>query len=303
MVIARSGVERIVLGTVALGLAYGLPGPGGEQPAGVDDATAISIIRAARTAGITNFDTAPAYGEAERRLGAGLSGDAQLAVWTKLDHRLRSGPGLVEGIATSLADSLLRLGRARIDLLQWHNWQAALQADADFVRAWHTLRDDPRIARLGASTYGVDDALAAVTSGLFAVVQVEWNLLNQHVIDRVASAARQRGVRLAVRSVFLQGVLTPRGAQLPPRLAGLALARDKAIRAARDRGLDLADLALLAALGHPGVDHVLVGVDAMSQLDAILRSAAGTPIDPTRSDDLRNLDLAGAAIADPRTWS
>jgi len=303
MVNEGTASARLVLGTVALGLPYGLPGAGGEPPAGVEEATAVAIIRAARTGGIATFDTAPAYGEAERRLGLALAADPAPALWTKLDPRLQTGPGLAAGLAASLATSLQRLGRERVELLQWHNWRAALGTDGDFVRAWQALRGDARVGRLGASTYGVADALAAVTSGLFAVVQVEWNLLNQQVLERVAGEARARGVALAVRSVFLQGVLTPRGAQLPPRLAALLPARERAERAARERGIGLADLALRAALGHPAVDHVLVGVDAASQLEVILGSAGGAPIDPTRGDDLRQLDLAGAAIADPRTWS
>ncbi len=258
------------------------------------------LLRAALSEGVCQFDTAPAYGEAEARLGLALG--AEGAVWTKLDHRLEPGSELPAQAVASLEGSLRRLRRRRLDLLQWHNWNARLAEDPHFQAGWKELARDPRVTALGASTYGAEDALAAVASGAFSVVQVEWNLLNQRVLRALASTASGKGVRIAVRSVFLQGVLTAKGEALPPHLRKLAEPRSRAARLAASLGFDLSALALRAALEHPDVDFVLVGVDAMEQLEGALTVARGAGLPPDCWPDLESLEVADSRIADPRYW-
>jgi aryl-alcohol dehydrogenase-like predicted oxidoreductase len=289
------------MGTAAIGLPYGLPPPGESAPRLMDAAAADALIRAAEDAGIGAFDTAPAYGLAEARLGAALTPQAR--VWTKVSQA-PAGDTDPDFARRSLEQSLRALRRTRIDLLQWHNWTPAQGRQGDaFATLWPSLAQDPRVAALGATTYGPDDALAAVTSGLFSVVQVEWNLLNQGVVAHIAAAAQAHKVRIAVRSVFLQGVLTDRGAQLPEQLADLASARARAEVLARSWDMSLSALALRAALDHPAVTWVLIGLDGREQLDQALAVAAMRPLSDAQRASLATLDLGGAAVTDPRTWS
>ncbi len=274
---------KLVLGTAALGLPYGLPVVAGGAPALVEEAVAAELIRRALAAGVDTFDTAPAYGLAEERLGRAL--DGRSTVWTKLGHD-RDWSAADAGLDASCR----RLARNRIDLLQVHNWTPSLACDAVLDR----LAGDPRVVALGCSTYGTTDALAAVRDGRFRVVQVEWSLLNQAVVDVLGGLPRERGVRLAVRSVLLQGVLA--GRPLPSALAGLDGPRRRFLAAAGGR--DPAEFAIAAAIGHPAIDHVLVGLDAPEQLAQAL-AAQARPVDPARH---RALHLGGQLV-DPRTWS
>jgi aryl-alcohol dehydrogenase-like predicted oxidoreductase len=237
---------------------------------------------------------------AEERLGRHLP--AAAAVWTKLDHRLTPGPDLTAALHDSLATSCTRLRRPRLACLQWHNWTRATGDHPDFAPAWATLAGDPRLGALGCSTYGVADAVAAVESGWFAVVQVEGNLLNPAVLDAVAGPARARGVAIAVRSVFLQGVLSPKGEVLPPALAGLASARARAAALAARLGLPLHHLALRAVLDHPATTYALVGLDDADQLAATAAAAARPPLDPALRAVLAEVAVADARLTDPRTW-
>jgi len=295
----RDDVRRLVVGTAAIGLPYGLPAPGAAAPLLIDRTVATTLIDAAASAGVGAFDTAPAYGEAEMRLGAALG--ARGRVWTKLASA-PAGVDLPDHIDRSLTHSCAALRRSRLDLVQWHNWTRALAHDATWRGCWRALGDDPRVAQLGASTYGVDDAVAAVASGLFTVVQVEFNLLNQAVVAAIADAARAAGVAIAVRSVLLQGVLTDRATALPPHLAALAEPAARARRIAESHRLDLATMAIRAALDHPAVSWVLIGLDGRAQLDQALAAARAAPLDTARRRQLAALDLGGVAITDPRTW-
>ena len=295
----RGTAERLVLGTAALGLAYGLPSADGTLAA-PDESASVALIRDAWARGIRCFDTAPAYGEAESRLGCALP--TQGAVWTKFDRRLHPGPWST-ALTDSLAGSLQRLGRAHIDVFHWHNWTRAVADEQACAHAWSALRTDARIGRLACSTYGVDDALAAVLSGWFSLVQVEANVLNRSVLRAIGEPARARGVAIAVRSVFLQGVLTPKGTHLPAKLSGLQQARAQCLALAERLGMPLHHLALRALLADPDVAYVLIGVDRPQQLTDALEAATGSPLPPGVSETLVEYEPADLTLTDPRTWA
>ena len=281
---------RLVLGTAALGLPYGLPRDGQTRPQLVAEDEALALLRMAQQQGVGALDTAPAYGVAEERIG---SSGVVLPVWTKL--ALGIDP------VVSVGASLVTLRRPQLDLVQWHNWTAATADDPAFRAAWRALGRDGRVAGLGASTYGVADALAAAQSGLFAVVQVEYNLLNQGVVEAIAAAAAAQRVSIAVRSVLLQGVLTEREDGLPPSLAALEPARQRAQDQADAHGVPLSVLAIRAALDHPAISWVLLGADTPSQLEMALATCDLDPLPPASRQALAALDI-GPTLTDPRTW-
>ena len=273
---------KLVMGTAALGLPYGLPAHADGVPALIAEDEARQLIHTALVEHIDTFDTAPAYGVAEQRLGDALGQRA--CVWTKLGHDRDW-----DSIAASLTRSCQRLRRERIDVVQIHNWQP----DLPIAAMLDALRADPRVAMVGCSTYGVDAALSAVRDGGFGLVQVEWNLLNQQVVDAIGDEAAKRGVLIAVRSVLLQGVLSER--PLPAHLAALGAARAAVTRGAQHQGMSLAQFAIASACGHPRIDRVLVGVDAPEQLHVAL-AAMRAPVSPDT-----HLHVGGP-LTDPRTW-
>lgn len=296
----KSPVARLILGTAALGLDYGLSGDGASIAGMPTDAEVEELLETALADGVGAFDTAPAYGLAQQRLGAMLQGRGR--IWTKLGANLDHDEDLPCNALCSLEDSLVALGRDRIHLLQWHNWQAKLIENPHFQEAWALIAKDRRVRALGCSTYGVADALAAVESGLFDMVQVEWNLLNQGVINAIHEAASLRGVRLAVRSVYLQGVLSERGDTLPAHLAPLAQSREELTSIAAREGLSLSELALLAALSHPHIDLVLVGARNTQEWIFAKNLAMGQKLSPDIIRKLTRFDHTGTPIVDPRTW-
>lgn len=297
--------ERLVFGTAALGLDYGLArtdaaGSRSTMPS-LDQAKA--LVRAAHEAGMRTFDTAPAYGESEARLGAALEGiDGQsTVVWTKVGRVERLDESLGETLERSLESSLDKLHRTHVELLQWHNWTASLAQSEHFRSAWQRLAKDSRVRALGATTYGIEDARAAIESGLFRVVQVEWNLLRPIVLDSVGPLARERGVAISVRSVYLQGALTDEGRKLPP-LPTLEAGVSRARSLAKENGVGLTALALRAALEHEHISRVLVGIDRVEQVREAIAIAKGPALAASTRAALASLSLGDDPAADPRTW-
>lgn len=273
-------------------MAYGLPREGAGSNVAPAESDAAALVHHALALGITTFDTAPAYGESELRLGRALGARPGTRVWTKVaagDPR------------RSLEMSLERLRRPRVELLQWHNWTSAMSADESWTSAWRSLRGDARVERLGATTYGADDAVAAARSGLFDVVQCEFHLLNQGVVTALSESAQSGSIAIAVRSVLLQGALTDDGRALPD----LSVLRDAVARAraaATAAGVGLTRLAMRAALEHHAISHVLVGIDRVEQIDEAWRIASGPPLGAEARAGIARLDLHGDSVCDPRKW-
>ncbi|HEV2150422.1 MAG TPA: aldo/keto reductase, partial [Longimicrobiaceae bacterium] len=183
------GAERIVLGTVQLGLPYGRRAGEGLMP----EPDAFAVLDAAWAAGIRAFDTAEAYGESPARLAAWLAarGVAHEAhVVTKV--KPAEGPGIRARVEAALARfpetatrTLLTHGPAGPE---WDEVRAAARACG---------------AEAGESVYAPDEVAAAAARPGLRRVQAPGNLFDARALEaRGASPAA-----LDLRSVYLQGVL------------------------------------------------------------------------------------------------
>lgn len=291
---------RLVWGTAGIGQAYGLPDGGGVLSAAPSDEELERLINDLHRIGVDTLDTAPAYGSTESRLGGcpglGCSAESGFAIWSKFSP---SGSNWSAAVLSSLTASCTDLRRERLDLAQWHNWRRELLDHPKAVRLLTSLRESGIAAEIGATTYGTADAEAAYRSGLFDVVQVEWNLLNPAVVRHLVALPRRR-TRIAVRSVLLQGLLA--GRPVPRHLESLraAIAGIKAVAAARS--LPVSALALRAALDEPGIHHVLIGLDRAEQLDGIRGALDAPPLSPGERTQLAACERSGSADVDPRNW-
>ncbi|MDP1963245.1 MAG: aldo/keto reductase, partial [Reyranella sp.] len=121
--LGRTGLEVSVLG-------YGAGAVGGLFTKG----TAAEQERAAARAieaGINYFDTASTYGngESERNLGRALNSlKANVVVGTKFRLAAPHRANVAAFVAQSLEESLKRMGRDHVDLLQLHNPLVATDA-------------------------------------------------------------------------------------------------------------------------------------------------------------------------------
>ena len=170
----RSGQHRFCLGTAALGMSYGITNTSGMPT--VDDAH--EVIKTAYELGIRCFDTAPAYGAAEERLGGALM-DCPCAIVTKLnlsDEECSKGDAEIEAACyAKTMQSRRHLGDSLVVLLM-HNIR--------FFRiaaAWRTakrLREDGVVAQLGVSVYSPEEALEAIKEPDVTCLQIPFNLLD-----------------------------------------------------------------------------------------------------------------------------
>ena len=289
----RDRLSRLALGTAQLGMDYGVVAPS-RAP---DDSAARAILDAAWESGITCFDTARLYGDAESRIGAwrAATGHAPLVI-TKFAKR--DDAAAVEG---DLAASMAALGVTCLDGVLAHG--AEYLHMPGVAAALREAVDTGRLGAFGASVYDPDAAARALAVPGVTLLQAPLSAFDRRLVESGAlERAAAGGVAVFARGVFLQGLLLSD----PDRLSAFfepaapALRRFQAIAGAA--GLSPAALALASVLAEDGVASVVIGVADADQMRANAQ-AAGQGVDPAAIDEARaaGRDLPVAMI-DPRQW-
>ena len=274
---------ELVLGSVQLGLKYGVANKIGQP----SRAAALRLVRLAADAGVTQFDTARAYGDSEERLGEALQG-RQTRTITKLrplaDLTARATSDEVRvAVDSSIAQSLSALRSERIDCLLLHR---ASHRTAFGGAIWARLLErlaDGSVRTLGVSVQSPQEALAALACRDVRHIQMPFNLLDWRWREAgVIAAIRQRADLIVhARSVFLQGLLAANDPSIWPHIDGVdphAVLKLLAGLAEEFGRESLADLCLAYVRGQDFIDGAVVGLETEEQLDANLRLSLKRPL-------------------------
>jgi len=288
--VQRTWSVRLGLGTAQFGLDYGVANAGRASRA----ETAATLDEAVRC-GFWLLDTAPAYGDAEQRLGE-LGAADRLRVVTKTNAAARSA----DELARDFAGSLARLRAAKLYALLEHRPERLLAPDgARRFEALARLRDEGRVEKLGASVYTRAEVDALLARFPLDVIQLPLSILDQRLLhDGTLASLRARGIEVHARSLLLQGALTLPASALPPHLARLAPALERVDAEAQQRGLARVELAIAFVASLRELDVAIVGAASRAQL-VKLAAAAKIALDP---GELAHLASADAALLDPSRW-
>ena len=288
-----TGSAQLGIGTAALGSAYGL------GASIVPAATAAALLRDAISAGVRYLDTAAAYGDAERIVG--MVAPQVLAHDVRVCTKLSADTVVAGGGVAALREALQRLGLPGIDTLMVHSVDARTIQDPELVNALREMRAADLVERIGASTYGLEAAHAALTQRWLGAIQVEHSILNPAVVAGLAE--RPRGVELVVRSVLCKGLLSTRRAASQGLATGIEPDLKQLEAFAADLGLDLPGLAIRFALDTSGVDVVLVGVSDAAELQTALGAAAHAPLTSEQLRALCSFDRSDDPVSHPELWN
>ena len=300
---------ELVLGSVQLGLAYGAANRTGKPSHGA----ALRLVHRAADAGVTNFDTARAYGDSESRLGEALVARKGIRTVTKLSPLSELQPTaspdeVCAAVDASIAASLEALRRDKLDCLLLHRASHMTDFGGAIWDRLIELLEGGTILSLGVSVQSPQEALAALGYCDVQHIQLPFNILDWRwreagVIDRIRARAH---LTVHARSVFLQGLLASRDAMVWPSIHGvdapaiLETVSDLATLLGRESA---ADLCLAYARGQDWIDGVVVGMETEEQLDANLRLSARTPLPPEHCTLVeRELPHVPAQLLNPALW-
>ena len=274
----------LVLGTAQWGNAYGITNAVGR----LSDAEITGIVSVAQSWGISAVDTAAGYGDAHARLQPWA--DA-FAITTKVAG---ADPTLM---AEAVQSGLASLGRSSVETLLVHDWDALSDAvRPDVVNELGALLESGVVQAVGVSVYSEDEVAAARSAFLMGgvplgAVQVPANAIDRRLDNsQVIGDLSLAGVRVQVRSAFLQGLL----------LGGVSAHPDVLAFQAAAMGAGFSPLVYAVRHVHalPWATEIVVGVTSGAELDAIATAWQTTA--ELAPESLASHDLE---LLDPRRWA
>lgn len=284
---------KFAIGTVQFGLNYGVANRAGQTSA----TEAQSILDLARQRGVDTLDTARAYGESERRLGAiGVNDWKVVSKLSAVPDGVRSIP---EWIAGEVRASLADLQIPKLHGLLLHRPHQLLESGGPAIyRALQEVREAGLVEKIGISIYGPEELDLVLPKYQFDVIQAPFNLLDRRLIDTGWLARfSQHGTELHVRSIFLQGVLLMNSQERMAKFGKWSGLWKRYEEWLAEAGLSPLDACVRHALQFPEIAKVVIGVDSVSHLSAILDSADGPA--PAIPADLQSRD---EELINPARW-
>jgi aryl-alcohol dehydrogenase-like predicted oxidoreductase len=298
--LGRTGLQVPVVGFGSMTIG-GIFGP-------VDDAVSIQALHAAIDAGMRFIDTSDAYGagHSERVIGRFLQERPdrdQIVICTKGGNNMVTGARnfAPEYIRGCVEGSLQRLGIEAIDLYLLHNPSVQNLKAEDSYELLEKYKAEGKIKHWGVSLNTLEECELAVASGRPAVLQMEYNLLDQEA-DGVFAKARAAGVGVISRVPLKRGLLSGRIDEqtqfvegdrrrniLAPDMLPAMVARVKHIaEVVSDYGRPLAEVAVRFCVSNPNVSLTIPGIRTPEQARA--NAAAGEPLPADVLQKLRQMD-------------
>ena len=296
-------------------IGFGCGNVGGLMIRG-DHGQQVRAVARAMELGINYFDTAPSYGDgqSETNLGRILAElSAEVYVGTKFRVTTHE-PGRIKGnVIASVEESLARLRREQVDLMQLHNHVTSAAGDGsvspeevlgEVVGALEELRAQGKIRFGGMTAVGETRALHdVIDSGTLNTVQSVYNLVNPSAGHPVPAGfdmpdygdligrASANGMGVLVIRVLAAGALSGDATRHPvavPSVAPIGSGRDYGQDLARGRAFGFleqegyvgspVEAALRFALGNAGVSSVLVGYSSLEHLELAVDYASNGPL-------------------------
>ena len=259
-------MPKIILGTANFGNQYGIANK--NQDSRIESAS--EIIHTALELGVTSFDTAKGYGEAEVILGDNLVGYGNLSVITKIGKNdCETASRMISSVQTSLQNTKLE------------KFSAVLLHDSSVLEGQYRnevkmglleLLDLGVCERIGVSVYNESEIVGAkkILPEL-TEFQISENICDQRKISsRYLYELASTGNNISVRSIFLQGLLLMKVSEVPLRLN---TAIDKILKLqkfALSNQISVLEACIAYAKSIPWASGLIFGIDSPQQLKIIV---------------------------------
>lgn len=281
---------KFALGTVQFGICYGISNDLGIP----DDSELRSIFDIASLHGIKVLDTAPAYGNAEERIG--LLSQNRFSVVTKFFNVANE-----QALKDALDQSINRINAEQLYAYMAHN-SNELIAKPDLWDFLRTEREKGRINKIGYSLYTTDQLEKLLLLEMKPdIVQLPYNLIDRK-FESYLPELKSYGTEIHIRSVFLQGLFFMDTKSLPEKLQPLKSTLLEITRLCAENNLTIAQLLLSYVNHHPLINKIVVGVASATQLLDNISDIATEPLSIDLLEQIKMIKVADAELLNPANW-
>jgi len=258
--------EKIVLGTVQIGLDYGVSNQSGRMS--LPEAT--DLIKTAHRLGCRTLDTAQAYGVSEQRLGQ--IGVDQFDVISKLAHLPKDSNDLAEHVYRNVNEMRSRVGTRAFEAVLLHNPRELMvltdKQISQVTAGFDLLKREGVIRKCGVSVYSPNDLADISSSFDTELVQLPCCPLDTRwAKSQKLQQMRKNGVEIHVRSVFLQGLLLMKPVDIPDYFNPWSEILGQWREWVKGHGMTCIQACLQISLKNPLFDKIVVGAQSKNELE------------------------------------
>ena len=284
---------KLVIGTAQFGSQYGLANKSGE----LSENEIKKIIKFAIKFGINELDTAVGYGNSEKKLGAMNIND--MSIITKIPRYEGNRNNLKKWMIYNVQNSCNKLGVNKLHGLLLHSPNQLQESIGDEIYLLlKLLKEQGFVENIGVSIYNPSELDIYFKEYDFDIVQTPFNVLDTRIRDSGwLNKLKKKGVKVYVRSIFLQGLLLFSQLERDPYFAQWDELNywDKWLYKNKIQPLDAC---IKFVRAEKRIDKIIVGVDSLYQLQQIYNSFKKIPIIP--DFDWGEID---ETLISPQKWS
>ncbi len=256
---------KLCLGTVQQGLEYGINNKYGKPSKEYSQ----KIFYEAVKHGITMFDTARAYGDAELLLGEYLKEHGnrnEIKIISKLRPNILEGcKDIYDTICRECEGTLKRIGVESLDGYLLHTPEYI--RDPKVVSALLKLKEEGYASHIGVSIYNIEDGDVAINTGAVDYIQLPFSIFDQRGKNSgFLRRAKEAKITVFARSIFLQGLyfmdagsLPEKGKRAEPMLRNWELILE-------ERHANREEVLIEFVKQSKEIDYLVFGVDTVEQL-------------------------------------
>jgi len=285
-------LDKIILGTVQFGLDYGINNKAGRP----SDIELEKILLQAYDNNIFFLDTAEAYGDAQKRIGAfHLSHpNRKFNIISKFHE-----PAFFGNFRIHIFNDLRELNTDILYAYLFHNLND-LKKYSKNVDQLIKLKEEGFICKLGVSLYTIDEIEQVLNKFDFIdLIQIPFNIFdNINQKGNIILKMKEKGIEVHTRSAFLQGLFFNK--KLPNKLISLQPYIDILYKLSSKYSLPVSELALNYCLCQPNISKVLIGVDTESQL--IENISGVNQLSSEILEEINNIYIENTKLLNPVNW-
>lgn len=287
--------NKLVLGTVQMGLPYGINNSVGK----ISFENSCQILSKAFDLGISTLDTAEAYGDAHRIIGEFHKANPKVKfdIITKIPHDV---DGLK--IEERIAKYCLELHVDSLHVLMFHSFDS-YQNNQHLMVMLNNIKSQGLIKNIGVSVYTNDQIESLLHDDLVSVVQMPFNLLdNESIRGDLMRKLKEKDKKIHTRSAFLQGLFFKDGSSDNIIAQQLSTQLLEIKKLANEEQISIASLALGYCVAQKNIDQVLIGVDSIEHLiDNVKAADYLIPKDVT--EKINAIRVENVALLNPSLWN
>ena len=266
-------MSKIALGTVQFGIDYGINSENGQiRPEEVR-----GILNYAYSQNIDLLDTAPAYGNSEKVLGAANVQNFKVVTKTRHFDNAEISNDDIDLLKKDFSCSLVDLRQESFYGVLVHDANDLLKPGSKkLFDQLESLKQAEKIKKIGVSIYDNKQLQSILENFDIDIVQLPFNILDKRLIDSgMLVKLQNRGIEVHARSVFLQGLLLMSNQDRPRKFHRWNALWKTWHEWLNDNQITALEAAIRHAVSMPEISKVLVGVDTKDQLKEIIIASDG----------------------------